>query len=46
MIGLLQGLERRATGAIKQEIFSGDIPQDHDAALKHLMAIKESVLTS
>ena len=41
----LRGPERRATGAIKQEIFSGDIPQDHDAAMNHLMAIKDSVLT-
>lgn len=42
----LQGPERRATGAIKQEIFSGAIPQDHAAAVDHLMAIKDSVLTS
>jgi poly(A) polymerase len=42
----LQGAERRATGAIKQEIFTGDIPSDHDAALEHLMAIKDTVLTS
>ena len=41
---LLQGPERRATGAIKQEIFEGEIPQDHDAALKHLLAIKDRVL--
>ncbi len=41
---LLQGSERRATSAIKQEIFEGDIPEDHDAALKHLLEIKDRVL--
>lgn len=46
VMGLLQGPERRATGAIKQEIFSGVIPQDHDAALKYLMAVKDNVLAS
>ena len=44
VVRLLQGPERRATGAIKQEIFEGDIPRDHDAALKHLLAIKDRVL--
>ena len=41
---LLQGPERRATAAIKQEIFDGDIPEDHNAALEHLLAIKDRVL--
>ena len=40
----LQGPERAATGAIKEEIFSGEIPQDHDEAYRYLMGIKEKVL--
>jgi len=42
---LLEGPERRATSAIKQEIFTGEIPQDHDAALNHLLAIKDRALS-
>ncbi|MFQ5571375.1 MAG: CCA tRNA nucleotidyltransferase [Rhodothermales bacterium] len=44
VMGLLRGPERRAVGAIKQEIFQGHIPQDHDAALQHLLDIKARVL--
>ncbi len=40
----LKGPERRATGAIKQEIFTGPIPQDHAAAVDYFMAIKDRVL--
>ena len=40
----IQGPERRAMGAIKQELFEGDIPPDHDAALAHLMRIKNEAL--
>ncbi|MEX2400702.1 MAG: HD domain-containing protein [Rhodothermales bacterium] len=40
----LRGRERAATGAIKEEIFRGDLPRDHDAAYRHLMRIKENVL--
>lgn len=44
MMQLLQGPERRATGAIKQEIFEGNIPADHDAAIVHLLHIKDEAL--
>ena len=37
-------LPRRVADAIKQEIFEGDILPDHDAALKHLLDIKDKVL--
>ncbi len=44
MMRLLEGPERRATGAIKAAIFSGAIPSDHDAAIAHLMQIKDEAL--
>jgi poly(A) polymerase len=44
MIDRLEGRERRATGAIKEEIFWGDVPKDHDAALAHLMQVKDRAL--
>ncbi|HMB94144.1 MAG TPA: HD domain-containing protein [Rhodothermales bacterium] len=44
MMQRLQGPERRATGAIKQEIFEGAIPPEHDAAIAHLMRIKDNAL--
>jgi poly(A) polymerase len=44
MIDRLEGPERRATGAIKEEVFWGDVPDDHDAALAHLMRVKDEVL--
>jgi poly(A) polymerase len=44
MMQRLQGPERRATGAIKQEIFEGAIPPDHAAAIAHLMQIKDEAL--
>lgn len=40
----LEGKERRATGAIKEALFSGDVPADHDAAIAHLVRIKEATL--
>lgn len=46
MMGLLKGPERRATGAIKQEIFEGDIPQDHDDAIAYLMQVKDTALNA
>ena len=44
VVPTLQGRERRAVGAIKQALFSSDIPKDHAAALQHLMALKDRVL--
>lgn len=40
----LEGPERAATGAIKEEIFKGKIPQDHDEAYRYLMDIKDKAL--
>jgi poly(A) polymerase len=40
----LQGPERAATGAIKEAVFTGDIPPGHDEAYRHLMRVKEDVL--
>ena len=40
----LQGPERRAMGAVKEEIFSGEIPQEREAARAHLMRIKDEAL--
>ena len=40
----LRGRERRAMGAIKRELFRGDIPAEPEAAREHLMAIKDRVL--
>lgn len=44
VIGNLQGRERAATGAIKEAVFSGDIPADHDRAYAYLMEIKDAAL--
>ena len=44
VIRTLQGPERRATGAIKEELFWGDVPEDHAAALAHLHAVKDAAL--
>ncbi|MDX1546204.1 MAG: HD domain-containing protein [Rhodothermales bacterium] len=44
VIRALQGPERRATGAIKEELFWGDVPEDHAAALAHLMRVKDAAL--
>lgn len=41
----LEGPERAATGAIKAAVFKGDIPHDHDEAYRHLMRIKDDVLS-
>src|SRR5690606_17144394 len=40
----LKGRERAATGAIKEALFSGDIPRDHDRAYAYLMSIKDAAL--
>ena len=40
----LRGPERRAASALKREIFSGALPEDHTAAMRHLAAIKEEAL--
>ena len=42
----LQGPERRAMGAIKEEIFSGDVPEDPVAAWEHLMEVKDRALAA
>lgn len=41
----LDAAERRAAGAIKEEVFTGDIPADRGAALEHLMAVKRRALS-
>lgn len=46
VVGSLEGRERAATGAIKEEIFAGDIPAGHDAAVAHLMRVKEEALAA
>ena len=40
----MRGDERRVAHALKQEIMRGDIPEDHRAALAHLMALKSRLL--
>ncbi len=44
MMRSLKGPERRAIGAIKQELFSGAIPPEREMALQHLYAAKDCVL--
>jgi len=46
VLRLLDGPERRAMGAIKDAIFHRELPDDHSAALVHLMGIKEKALHS
>lgn len=40
----LQGPERAATGAIKEAVFRGDVPEDHDEAYGFLMRVKDEAL--
>ncbi len=40
----LKGTERRAAQALKQEIVAGRLPEDHEAAMAHLRAMKEQLL--
>lgn len=40
----LQGPERAATGAIKEAVFTGDVPQDHDEAVAFLLRVKDEAL--
>lgn len=40
----LQGRERAAIGAIKEALFTSDIPADRDQALAHLQKVKEEAL--
>ena len=44
VVGDLRGPERAAIGAIKDAVFSGDIPADHDRAYAYLMAVKDAAL--
>ena len=44
IVGDLRGPERAAIGAIKEALFSGDIPADHDSAYAYLMEVKEAAL--
>ncbi|CAM3232371.1 CCA tRNA nucleotidyltransferase [Rhodothermus bifroesti] len=46
MVATLQGPERKALGAIKEVLFRGDLPTDHEAALAKLHQIKETVLAA
>ena len=41
----MRGEERRAAHALKQEIMTGTLPNDHRAALNHLTAMKTRLLT-
>ncbi|MEL6613170.1 MAG: tRNA nucleotidyltransferase, partial [Bacteroidota bacterium] len=45
VIRTLQGREKAAIGAIKEELFWGDVPEDPAAAHAHLMRIKDEALT-
>jgi len=42
----LEGKERAATGAIKDEVFNGDIPQGYEEAVAHLDRVKEKALAN
>ena len=42
----VQGRERAATGALKDALFSGDVPPDHDAAVAYLMRVKDDALAA
>lgn len=44
MIRSLRGPERKATGAIKEEIFWGHLPDDNEEALAHLHRVKAATL--
>jgi poly(A) polymerase len=44
VIRRLEGPERAATGAIKEALMEGDIPQDRNAAIALLIRIKEAYL--
>lgn len=44
IVGNLRGPERAATGAIKEALFSGDIPADHESAYAYLMEVKDAAL--
>ena len=40
----LRRSERRASQAVKEVVLYGELPEDHDAALAHIKAIKEKAL--
>ncbi len=40
----LEGRDRAATGAIKEAVFKGDLPVEHDEAYRYLVRIKDAVL--
>ena len=44
MLATMEGPERRAAGAVKEEVFSGSVPDDHDEAIAHLTRIKVEAL--
>lgn len=44
MLHRLSGPERRATGAIKDAVFNDDLPNNEEAALAHLDAVKQDTL--
>jgi poly(A) polymerase len=44
LIHNLEGPEKRAIGAIKEEVFWGDLPADEAAALAHLHEVKDDAL--
>ncbi|MEL6770529.1 MAG: HD domain-containing protein [Bacteroidota bacterium] len=44
VIRTLQGREKAAIGAIKEELFWGDVPEDPNAAHTHLMRVKDEAL--
>ena len=40
----LEGPEQRALGAIKEVLFFGEVPAEHDAAVERLLAVKDEAL--
>lgn len=46
VVRMLQGREKAAIGAIKEEIFAGDLPPDDDAAIRRLMEVKDETLAA
>lgn len=44
VVRMLEGPERSATSVIKDAVFSGNIPADHDRAVEYLLDLKENAL--
>ena len=46
VVGRLEGPEKAAIGAIKEVVFSGELPAGHAAAIRRLMSVKDEALSS